>query len=539
MGRITESDSTNLSYVGKQDRTEILYKYLVEGKTQKVVAEEVYHDYGDYASMRISVVTRGYGFHNGNGCGKYRSIPYSVVRDFVQNYSPEHYDGGLNTGTFDRFVQQYRQQIEAQKQQAEQQRRWEAEEAERRRQQQVENERRQREWEAQQEQRRQQEAEERRRREEAARQEQLRREEAARQERLRQEQLERERQAAFARGDHERLMEEAEQALDAGNFYTARAKTQQAWDIYPMVGLQYLFACCADKLEERADAAKWALEALNSHKDGTPRHLELCKILLNNGTSALRVIPCARELHKYAMLEDLRDEGVRHLAKCMFSMLFTLTGGLRIMDPDLEQDLETLALAEAVARLAAERLPKSANNRRLMLDCAFILTYQGAYSEAYDIYSEYALRANTLYIDDTYDLHANMGWCAYQMGDRNNAFGCWFSGCGMNINQFNGPLDAFVRYNYDEALLDVTGNNPNIRNGLAIATDYLNGVIPGSRYYNRCYSPWQSAIGIEPDEDTRWVCSNGNQWELEIYTPDPSEVLRERAKGFFGKLFGK
>lgn len=112
MGRMTENDSRNLQQIGPWDRTEILYRYLVLGEDMKTVAREVYDDDGDFASQSISVVTRAFGFHNGRGRGRYRTVSRKAVAAFVETYSPEYCRGGLDEGTFDEFLREYMEEEE-------------------------------------------------------------------------------------------------------------------------------------------------------------------------------------------------------------------------------------------------------------------------------------------------------------------------------------------------------------------------------------------------------------------------------------------
>jgi len=107
MGRITDNDRKNLVQVDNYDRARILYKYLAEGKKQALIAEEVYHNYDDWASQSISLVTRAFGFHNQAGKGKYRQVPKKAFEDFVDEFYPEEYNGGLAAGTFDRWLKEW------------------------------------------------------------------------------------------------------------------------------------------------------------------------------------------------------------------------------------------------------------------------------------------------------------------------------------------------------------------------------------------------------------------------------------------------
>ena len=108
MGRITSNDSQHLSnYISQQTRVEILYRYLVQGHDQTRIANDVLNNYDKMASMSVSVVTRGFGFYNGRGRGKYPSVSKNVILEFVRIYSPENVEGGLDEGTFDEFLKSY------------------------------------------------------------------------------------------------------------------------------------------------------------------------------------------------------------------------------------------------------------------------------------------------------------------------------------------------------------------------------------------------------------------------------------------------
>lgn len=107
MARITANDAVQLASVSDNERIQILYRYLVKKQDQKTIAGEVYHNYDDWASMSISLVTRGYGFHGGRSRGKYPRVPIEAIRDFVWEYRAENYDGGLDEGTFDIFLKEW------------------------------------------------------------------------------------------------------------------------------------------------------------------------------------------------------------------------------------------------------------------------------------------------------------------------------------------------------------------------------------------------------------------------------------------------
>ena len=123
MERITELDAVQLSQVNNPCRSEILYQYLVEGKPQDAVAQKVFPDFGDDALARVSVVIRGFGFHNRRCQGGYPSLPQSLIRDFVRDCVPEDFDGGLDEGAFDLYISDYLQQVMTMQQDAERRKR--------------------------------------------------------------------------------------------------------------------------------------------------------------------------------------------------------------------------------------------------------------------------------------------------------------------------------------------------------------------------------------------------------------------------------
>ena len=123
MGRITENDSNTLKSISNRERSAILYLYLVKGYNQTEIAQKVYNNYDDWASMSISVVTRGFGFHNGRGRGRYSRVSENLINDFVRQYNPVRYHGGLDEGTFDVFLQRHRQQLEQQQRENEEHKR--------------------------------------------------------------------------------------------------------------------------------------------------------------------------------------------------------------------------------------------------------------------------------------------------------------------------------------------------------------------------------------------------------------------------------
>ena len=109
MARINDKQAEILARVSDEERVRILYKYLAQGKKQAIIAQEVYDDYDDWASENISLVTRAFGFHNQAGKGKYRQVPEDAFWDFVEEFSPEGYHGGLDAGTFDRWLKEWYQ----------------------------------------------------------------------------------------------------------------------------------------------------------------------------------------------------------------------------------------------------------------------------------------------------------------------------------------------------------------------------------------------------------------------------------------------
>ena len=239
MGRMTENDCRVLQSIGDRNRDNILYLFLVKGMSQKDIAEQVFDNYDDFASQTISVVTRSYGFHGGTGRGRYFSIPSEIIRDFVSRYSPEEYDGGLDEGTFDAFIRSYTRRIEAQ-------RRQEAEDMQEQRRRQAEMLRRREESRLRDEMIRKGLEEDRRQRE-IERQRLKQEEERQRlEEQRRMAENERRRQAAVAKGEHLRLMQEAMEDLEALRCHDAIENAESSWDIQPLAGSAYVLACAYD-----------------------------------------------------------------------------------------------------------------------------------------------------------------------------------------------------------------------------------------------------------------------------------------------------
>lgn len=524
MARISPDEANQLAAVHYKHRVQILYGYLAEGLNQKDLAEYVYDDLSDWASMRISLVTRAYGFHQGRSRGKYRNIPEAVIEAFVQEYDPEDYNGGLDEGTFDDFLFDYRQQLMAQRQREEMQRRWQEEQEERRRQQQVEFARQYEELQ------RQQEAE-RRQREAQERQERLRRQQEA-------QEKEAFRQAAVARGDHTRLMNEAFAALEEQNYALAHSKAEQAWELSPMVGLQYIFAFCSANQGNRSEALKWAGTALEHYEEGCQQHLDLCVLYLNNGGSN-HVIEYGRLLHGKGILSHLDNRGLTYLGSRVYKSLFHVEGGLRLAYRQRAKDSAYMQFAEDLSLLIADRIPADNANRTLLLNCAFILTQRKHYRTALNIYTQYQDGDCHSLDSPAYDLRAHMGFCHHCLGDDASAMYVWYPDLMYHPYYNTMPMDILWAYNYDEILRKLTDNNPEVKEHMDFTYQYVDGDIPGSVYYSRYYTNWREHLGLAPDEDTRWYCDDDDIWHVEVFTQRPAETLIEQAKTFFGRLFGR
>lgn len=129
MERMTGNDANVLARMDDETRAGILFQYLVEGQSMTDIAADVLRNYDSFASQTVSVVTRSYGFLNGQGRGQYRSVPYHIIEEFVNEYQPENHDGGLDQGTFDEFLEEYfsesvqEAQLRTAQQEAEKQRR--------------------------------------------------------------------------------------------------------------------------------------------------------------------------------------------------------------------------------------------------------------------------------------------------------------------------------------------------------------------------------------------------------------------------------
>lgn len=520
MGRMTENDSRVLQSISDRDRTDILYLYLVKGATQKDIAIEIYDDYDDFASQTISVVTRSYGFHNGRGRRGYPSLSRDVIRGFVERYAPEEYDGGLDEGSFDRYIRSCREQLERERQ-AEARRRAAAERARQEEARLQEEERRR----AAAERARQEEETRRRAAAERARQEEEARRRAAAEQARRQEEARR--QAAVDRGDHTRLMDEAFAALNAGDNRTAIRKAEQAWALSPMYGLSYIFACACDRLEEGRKAAEWADHVVEKYQEiDKQKYLELCRICVEHAGQCM--LSCGRALYEQGRLGELSANGIQQLASRLFSGMIECQGGVRRC-PDYQ--LDDLPFAEAVAR-AVLAWNREDDNRELLLDCAYIFMEQECYDEALQVYR----RIGETYdiFDAAYDLYAQAGKCCYEMGEEPIDVLCYWQAF-LAMQTEPRPLDALVYYGYEEDLLSIH-DTPQIRRDLSLAKDYLSGRIPGSAFYSRYFgSGWRSCVGLDDGMDCHWYCDHNDEWIFETFVPRGRDIVQGLLRGLFGR----
>ena len=138
MAYISPDEANQLTGISFENRVQILCGYLGKGMSQKALAEDVFGDGGNRASLRISLVIRAYGFYQGRSSGKYPNIPEAVVEAFVREYEDTVDQKCLDEGAFDDFLFDYRRQLVAQRQREDLQRRWQQEQEERQRQQQLE-----------------------------------------------------------------------------------------------------------------------------------------------------------------------------------------------------------------------------------------------------------------------------------------------------------------------------------------------------------------------------------------------------------------
>jgi len=522
MGRMTENDAKNLNSVKKRDRAAILKVYLKTSLNQKEIAAKVFNNYDDWASMSISVVTRSFGFHEGRGKGRYRNIPDYVIDQFVRDYDPVDYYGGLDEGTFDRYIKDYQQQIEEENRRAEQQRQRDAQRAEEEKKRQAEYERQQAEWRAQQERERLRREEERRKREEAERLEKLRREREAAQK-------EAERKAAADRGDHITLMNEAFAAVKAEDFKLARAKAEKGWEIQPTVGLQAVFAYCFEAEGDRYNAAQWSWDAKKGYTEGCDGYMDMLVLHINN--CGINSFSAAKELHKYGKLGRINDTGLKDLVKRYFDSIYYVSGGTKIEKDTAKADTKTVM--EFLATLVAYReYPVNRKNRDTLLKASFILTQEGYYSMARDIYQSIENTIDCRKMDEAYDLKVNLGKCLYELEDYDGAMEAWFPDHGPTLGLVTQPLEAAMYYGYDEDILALTENHPDVQREFAAADDYRNGRITGSRYFSRFYgNSWQDVLDLSEDTDVIWEPDEFDEWHLVSFTPRP--------RGFLSRLFGR
>lgn len=523
MAHISPDEAKLLAGIPDENRVRILCGYLGMGMSRKALAEDIFGDCSDRAVKCVSLLIHAYGFHQDRSSGRYPNIPEAVVEAFVREYDFEDYKGGLDEGTFDDFLFDYRRQLVAQQQREELQRRWQEEQEARQRQQQLEFARQYEDLQRQQE-------EERRQQEELEQQERLRRE----QEEQEQEAL---RQAAVAQGDHIRLMDEAFAALEQEDYALARDKAQQAWDLCPMTGLQYIFAFCAAGQGNRMEALKWAGKALPHYEEGSPEHLDLCILYLDNGGSN-HAVDYGRMLHSKGNLDRLDGKGLAHLGTRVYASLFHMEAGLRLAYPQYTKDAAYMQFAEDLSLLIAERIPVNDASRSLLLNCAFVLTRRKHYRKALDIYEQYAEADRHTLDDPAYDLRAHRGFCYYGLGDTDSALHIWYPDLKYHPYYNTFPMDSLWAYHYDAVLRKLTDNHPDVKEHLEFTQDYVDGNIPGSDYYSRYYSNWREQLGLAPDEDTRWYCDDGGIWHVEVFTQQPSNSLTDKVKGFFNRLFG-
>lgn len=523
MAYISPDEANRLAGIPYENRVQILCGYLGKGMSRKALAEDVFGDCGDRASLRISLVIRAYGFRQDRSSGKYPNIPNAVVETFVREYGDEVCKRGLDEGAFDDFLFDYRRHLVAQQQREDLQRRWEQEQEERQRQQQLEFSRQYEELQRQQE-------EERRQQEELERQECLRRE---------QEELEKEalRQAAVAQGDHIRLMDESFAALEQDDYALARSKAEQAWDLCPMAGLQYIFAFCAAGQGNRMEALKWAGKALAHYEEGSPEHLDLCVLYLDNGGSN-HAIDYGRMLHNKGGLSRLDGKGLAHLGSRVYTSLFHMEAGLRLAYPQHIKDDAYMQFAEDLSLLIAERIPVNDASRTLLLNCAFVLTRRKHYRKALDIYEQYAEGDCRTLDNPAYDLRAHRGFCYYGLGDTASALHTWYPDLEYHPYYNTFPMDSLWAYHYDAVLRKLTDNNPEVKEHLELTQNYVDGNISGSAYYSRYYRNWREHLGLASDADTRWYCDDEGIWHVEVFTRQPADSLLDKVKGFFNRLFG-
>jgi len=109
MARITENDATTIAGIDESLRAAVLYDYLAKGMKQAPLGEKYFGTEGSFAGEPISALTRGFGFHQGAGRGKYSRVPMEAFEEFVSTYYPENRLGGLDAGTFDRFLKEWYQ----------------------------------------------------------------------------------------------------------------------------------------------------------------------------------------------------------------------------------------------------------------------------------------------------------------------------------------------------------------------------------------------------------------------------------------------
>lgn len=107
MARMTDNDAVTISGIDESLRAAVLYDYLAKGMKQAPLGEKYFNTEGSFAGEPVSALTRSFGFHQGAGRGKYGHVPREAFDDFVMEYYPENIRGGLDTGTFDKFLRDW------------------------------------------------------------------------------------------------------------------------------------------------------------------------------------------------------------------------------------------------------------------------------------------------------------------------------------------------------------------------------------------------------------------------------------------------
>lgn len=516
MGRMTDNDANVLSGIDDDIRTEILFQYLVRGQNMKDIAASVLGNYDDFASQTVSVVTRGYGFHQGSGRGRYRSVSYEIIENFVREYQPEDYNGGLDEGTFDDFLQDYTDQVQARQQRQ----LWD--------QQQAAEAERQRRLQAQQQ-------------AEAERQRQLLLKQQQEQERLRREaeaRAERDRIAAKDRGEHIELMNKGFAALKREDYSLAKRYADQAFAIQPMVGLSYIYAKCAFAFGNEDEAAEYAKDAMENYPENSPEHKEMS--LLYAETEGYRDSSFVRQLFQKGWFQELSWSTK---SSALFSLTQTVTDHWSYPLPYFRINEAEIGLVH----YAAQNLEKLSLNSTTLLKLAVMAVMAGNYEDGFLLLRCPKFDEGDLSLPGRFAYDALLGKCCFEQNDPASAVVYWTGHLVDGMDE--EPLYMIYAYGFVDDLLSLRCND-RIKRELDHLDRVFNGELPLSSYMSTVPGlrgasgrGWRGYFGVPDDVDYihRYDELDGTwSWERIHLDSSPLGELKERGKdllrGFLGRF---